>query len=239
VLFRSPVSGWNSITNAQDATLGTETEQDESARARRVSELEAAGGSTLAAVRAELLSIVGIESALVLENVTETTDGNGTLPHTIRAVVYDGTPSGTNVDTDTIAQALFDSKPAGARTQGAISTTIRGSDGIDHPIAFSRPTKVDIYIEVDLDVDTGAGWDAVDSPPLVKTAIVEGFEASRKVGDDVIPARFYAWIFSVAGVVDVTEIRLGLTASPTGTANLVIAFNEIADFDTSRIEVAT
>ena len=92
-----------------------------------------------------------------------------------------------------------------------------------------------MYITVEVTVD--ADLFADDGDDQIKAAIIDQVEGDMQIGDDVILSRFYPAIFSVAGVLDVTAIKAGFTASPTGLVNLAIGVCEVADFDTSRIVV--
>lgn len=72
-------SGWNAITNPDDATAGTDIESTEALRLRRELSVASGGSRTRNAIRAKLIAIDGVLSAEVFENVTNSTDGNGIL----------------------------------------------------------------------------------------------------------------------------------------------------------------
>jgi uncharacterized phage protein gp47/JayE len=56
------------------------------------------------------------------------------------------------------------------------------------------------------------------------------------IGDDVLLSKFYTPINSVSGITSI-DLRIGLSASPTGTSNIVIGVEEISKYDTTRIEL--
>lgn len=224
----TPVAGWNSVTNPSDADPGTEIDTDAQLRARREIELSRAGSATVNAIRADLLNVVGVTSATVFDNPTDAFVG--TLPpHSVECVVLGGTD-------DDVAQGLFDTVAAGILTFGTTTVAVTDDQGFDHGISFSRPTTVDIYLEIDVDVDDDY---PVDGDDLIAAAVAAFGDANYDTGDDVILSHLNVPIYSVAGVVDVTEIRVGRAASPTSTVNEPIGSRELADLDTSRIVVTS
>lgn len=226
----TPVAGWNSVTNALDAELGQLAETDAELRARRAAELRAVGGSTVDAIRADLLQVEGVLEVAIFENTGLTTDGNGVPGKAFEAVVRGGTNAA-------VAAALWASKPAGVRAHGLTSVTVEDSRGEEHTVRFSRPSEVEVYLEIDVTVD--ADVYPADGDDLVAAAVAELGDATLNVGDDVVLSALYCAVFSVAGVLDVTAVRAGTSSSPTGTANLTIAARELALLDTSRIEVSS
>ncbi len=58
------------------------------------------------------------------------------------------------------------------------------------------------------------------------------------IGDDVIVAALYPYVFQVPGIVDIVSIKVGLTDPPTLSANLVIGTRTLADFDTANVDIA-
>lgn len=235
----TPVSGWTAVTNALDAVPGTDLETDTSYRARREDELAAVGTGTADAMRAELLAVDGIVAAYVFENATDLPYVLGPVtlsPHSLAALVYDGTDDGSAVTADTIAQAIWDAKPVGIETAGTETGTAVDASGVSHTIRFTRPTPAPVYIDAIVDVSILDGWDATTGEDEIKAAIVAFAEEAFGIGDDVILTRLYRPIYSVAGVVD-AAIEMGFAAAPSGTSNLSISPGGLATFDTSRITV--
>lgn len=234
-VIAEPVTGWNSITNAADATVGLETDTDSQLRVRRRDEL-AGGSHTTDAIRTDLLQneSLGVIFARVLENDTDTTDANGVPRKSIEAIVY-GPASPTSDDDQALAEALWAAKPAGIRAYGTTSKTVTDEQGNEHAVSFTRPTLKNVYLEIDIVVD--ADEYPVDGDDQVAAALVAVGDDNYQPGDDVIAERIKAAAFAVDGVLDVSALRLGFTASPVGTANLSIALREIADLDSARVVV--
>jgi uncharacterized phage protein gp47/JayE len=227
------VSGWNSATNANDAAPGAFTESDADFLERYKAQIFQIGGATYGAIRSRVLAITGIQQATIFANETDATDANGLPPHSIECVVYDG-PTPT-VDDDVIAQTIFDAKAAGIGTYGLDTGTAVDDAGDSHAVLFSRTDVLDVYLEIDVTVDPGAF--AATGDDAIAEAVATFGDVNYKTGGNVFLSRLNAPIFSVAGVRDVTEIRVGLAPSPTQTTNLVVGNRELADLDTARILV--
>jgi uncharacterized phage protein gp47/JayE len=234
-VIAEPVTGWNSVTNAApggsgDADLGEAEEIDSALRQRRDSELQT-GSTAVGAILTALTQIDGVSWADVLENDTDTTDINGLPPHAIEAVVLAPTVSDA-----TLAGAIFAAKAAGIRAHGSSSDVVEDSAGHDHDIGFTRATVVDIYLEIDVDVDDETYAGDTD----LETAVVTWGDANLGVGNDVILTQIiHTIIDNVGGVIDVTEIRIGRAPAPVSTSNEIMAWDEIAELDTARITVAS
>lgn len=241
-VIETPVSGWTAVTNALDVDQGALEETDAEYRARQEDELAGQGTSPQDAIRADLLALLDENeitdgSVTVSMNVTDLTDGNGIPPHSVEAVVYDGTDDATGLEDDDIAQRLWDTVAAGIRTHGTSSGTAVDSLGESHLVSFSRPTLVPIYVSPTVSVATSRGWDVTNGPAAIKAALVAFGRTTFGTGDDVARFRLMSALFGVAGLIDVTAFTLGITASPVGTVNVVIGRRELPTFDTSRIVV--
>lgn len=217
------VSGWDEVTNLVDAVLGRVQEKDPPFRARRTAALSGLGNATIDAVRGALLNVANVTFVEVFENDTDVDVGTRT-PHTLEAVVIGG------ADQD-IWDSILANKAGGIGTVGAESGTSVDSSGNNHTINFSRPTEIEIYLDLTLttDSDYPSGGDA-----LVEQAILDWSE-TLSMGDDVIVYPYLVGaIIGVPGITDVV-VDIGTSASPSGDANIVIAETEIAVFDSARI----
>lgn len=226
------LAGWTAITNPLDATLGALEETDTAYRQRQEADLAAPGASTVDAMASDIRDVAGVEQAFVFENTSLVTDGEGLPGKAFEVVIYDGAVPAA--DDDEVAQAIWDSKPSGAQSYGTSSGTAIDKNGDPQTVYFSRAVVVPIYLEFDVSVD--AQKFPAGGATLIKTAATDrGNELA--LGDDVVALVIASAALSVQGVKDVTSLRLGLAASPVGTANLTIGSRSIAKFDTSRIVV--
>lgn len=225
-VIEETIVGLDTFTNPQDIDNGKEIEKDAELRIRRKQTLATSGAATVEAIRAALLNIDEVTAARVFQNYSMITDAFGRPPKSFEAVVVDG-------DEDEIAEVIWQTKPAGIETHGSIVKTVVDSQGFNQAIEFSRPTQIDIWIDLILTTDPSY---PVDGDDVVKQAIVDFATDKFSIGDDVITKELYCAIFEIEGVID-AEILIGTTPSPISDANIIIEDDEIADFDTGRITI--
>lgn len=142
----TPISGWNAVANPNDATLGNDIESDENLRIRRVVELHSLSTGPLEAILAALVNTKDVIATTVFENTDNITNSDGVPAHSIEAVVEGG------ADAD-IRQTLFLNTPSGIQTYGLVSGSVTDSRGRVKTIKFTRPTELDIYLNIVLYAD--------------------------------------------------------------------------------------
>lgn len=229
-VITTPITGWNSITNAGDAIQGRNVETNSALRIRRETNLAAAGSSTLDAVIADVSNVdtTNIKQVLAFENSSDNIDANGLPPRSFEVLVNDG----AIVSNDVIAQAIWQTKPAGMRPVGQIAGNAVDSTGVVHVMYFSRPTTRNVYLSIDITINSLAfpvGGDA-----LVKAAVAA---TKYGMGAGVVLSALYGAVFTTAGVVKIVTFRAGFAPAPAGTVDLVLAARELAVLDTSRITI--
>ena len=224
----APVTGWETVTNPLDAAEGRFRETDEELRVRFKNSKELNARGTVDSIFANVISIIDVGSVQVYENVTNATDANGLPPKSFSVIVQGGS------ETD-IADTIWDVKPAGIETFGNTTISITDSQGVPHDINFSRPTPIDIYIDITVSQAEG-GTVPSNVDEQIKDALEAYFEQNYSVGDDVIYSRLYTPINSISGF-QVDSLTLGTSPTPVGTSNIVIAFDEIADLDRANVNV--
>lgn len=221
------LSGWNSITNAQDALSGVDFESLEDLRARRDASIAVTGTGTVPAIKADVAAINGVISVNVAENTGDTVDADSLPPHSFSVTIWDGPLLAA--DSDEIAQAVFDSQPAGIAAVGSTAATATDTDGVDHLVEFSRAAQV--LIEATATIDTDREIDVED----VKLAMVASHNDETSV--DVNYNQLTCSVFNVAGVTDWTAITVNIVGDSAGTISIPISINEVGLMDTSRITI--
>jgi len=227
-VIETPQTGWNSVTNAADATLGTEVESDEDLRTRRETELRRAGAAAVDAIAADISAVDDVTNVTVFENTTDVTDGDGVPPHAIEAVVLGGAAND-------IAQAIWDSVAGGIERHGGTSGTAVDDDGNNQTVEFTRPTEKRIHVIVEGTKD--ADYPA-DGDTQIKNAIVAWGDALG-TGTDVIQSLMYALVTGISGVTDVTKLWISIDPvhPPVAGVNLTIGARELSTWDTTDIDV--
>jgi len=232
--IETPIVGWDTVTNNADGVLGTNEETDPELRARRSQSVARDAQAIIDAIFAEVANVTGVTSLLVLENDTDTTDGNGLPPHSVRVIVRGG-------DDQEIGEAIFLKKTIGAETDGTTTVQVNDIQGLPNDISFQRPTETPIYVTVNL--TTFADFPA-DGADQIKQAIIDYAEGNLvqgrefSMGDDIIHSELYTPINSIQGHT-VDSLFIGTSPSPAGTADIAIAFDEVGVFETANIVVNT
>lgn len=223
----TPVAGWTSITNIEAGLTGRDIESDVALRLRRRKTIGYTATTTLDAIQARLLDLESVLNAIVVENNTDATDGNGVPAHTIWAIVLGGDPAD-------IGQVLYERHAAGIGTHGDQDVVITAESGQEFTLHFDRPTEVPVYIDITL--EKGSDY-PVDGDDLIKAALAAYGLASVSIGDSLVYSRLYTPINAVAGH-EVTDLRIGTSPSPTGTATIAAALNELLRLDPDNITIA-
>lgn len=207
--------GWDSVTNPLAGVPGRFRETDEELRIRfRNTKFERAG-NIVEALYSALFSLDDVQQVYIDDNNTSVTNANGTPPHSF-LVLIDG---GTSAE---IARAIWDNRGAGVASVGNTSVTILDKFGYEREIRFSRPTPVNLYIQLDLTTDQNFPENGED---LIRAAIITYID-SLSIGQDIIYSRLYTPINSIPGH-QVNSLLIGTTSPPTGTGNIVTTFDQV------------
>lgn len=219
-----PIIGWDSVTNPVPAITGRLEETDEELRERFRNSKFIISANIIEALIDELRSVAGVRDVQVYENDTDFTNSLGVTPHAFMPIVFGGLP------TD-IAQAIWENQPTGIASIGNVVVQIADSQGYIHDIGFKRPTEVPVYMTLDISNTGGLPGDAIAQ---IRQNLVDYGNSTYFIGDDVIYSRFYTPINAVPGH-EVNSFKIGTAPSPTGTANIPIAFDAVATFDPAHI----
>lgn len=221
----TPILGWDSITNPLAASPGRLEETDEELRLRfRNTKLDRST-NLLDSLYAALINLDGVQEVAIYENDTSITDSNGVLGHSFLPVVLGGS-------SQSIAEAIWENKPIGILSQGNTVVTITDTQGFPHDIGFERPSPVNIYITINLTTDPTLY--PGDGDDQIRQDIIAYASENIGVGDDVIWSRLFTPINMVPGH-EVDDLFIGTSPSPSGTANIPVAFNELATFTSANI----
>lgn len=239
----TPTRGWQSVTNASEATPGQPVEEDATLRQRQSVSTALPSLSVFDGTLAAVANIPGVGRYRGYENATDVTDGNGIPPHSISIVVSGG-------DVGAIGQAIADKKTPGTGTYG--TTTVTAHDLIGNPIDinFYELTTIRIYLAISLKALSGYLSTTADT---IKAALAE-FVSTQIIGDKLYYGRLWgpanlsgsaaiaasgltqAQLDALSATYDITAMTVGTSPSPAGTADIPVPFNQatvlaIADID--------
>lgn len=226
-----PVTGWNGVTNLADASVGTEVETDAAFRLRREEQIRFSGAGTVEGVRADVIQVEGVLSAIVIENYRDVI-WQDLVPHSIHVVIWDGTSPAA--DNEEVATAIFLSKAAGIDTNGAISESIVDSMDNPHAIYFDRAEEKVLEIQMTAVTDNPpSNWQDADGPLI--TALTTFIREGLNIGDDVKYNKVLGVAMDFEWMVDLTLFQIRWTGDGWGTSNLSVNASEIATLDSSDV----
>lgn len=218
----TPTLGWQTVTNASEASPGAPVESDAALRQRQTVSVALPSLTVLAGIVGAVQSIVGVTQVKAYENDTNVTDGNGLPPHSISLVVLGG-------DATAIATAIANKKTPGAYTYGTTLVVVPDSMGIPHDIRFYVPTPKTITVAISVHPLNGGYTSAIGAQ--IKQALMDYINALT-IGDDIervrlyLPAQLYGAPASLT--YNVTSLQIAIAPGAVGTSDLVLAFNERA-----------
>lgn len=203
--IETTVDGLDSVFNRYDLTTGRDEETDTELRQRYLESLTVTGVGTLDAIVAAVKRVQGVSDASGVENDTETTTSDGLPPKSFKIVVVGG-------QNDNVAQAIWDTKPAGIRAYGSIFGTAYDLGGLSHNIYFSRPTPKYVFVKVNYELYDEESLTIPEED--IHDSIVQGineYGRTLKVGNDVIPNRIYGYIYDIIQGIEINEIKVALS----------------------------
>ena|ERR1700758_3633904 len=226
----NPQLGWQTFTNTSNATVGAPLESDGLLRVRQGISTSLPASSIIDAIAAAVANVQGVGRSYIYENATGATDGNGVPAHSIAPIVEGGSVSA-------VGQAIALIKPPGIQTYGTTTYTSTDPLGLPVVINFYELTEVPIYYAIT--IKALAGYVSTTGTALINA--LTAFTAALAIGEDVYYSQASA-VASLGGVLGATfyisSFALGTSPGPSGTSNLVIAYNAAASCSASNIQLS-
>lgn len=231
------ILGWETINNPTAATLGRETQSDQSARQLRKNTLALQGQSVAEAITSGLYDVDGVRSLSFrenIQNITQVIDGVTLVPHSIYVCV-DG---GTDID---VATKILEKKSAGSNYNGTTTiAVIEPFSGQSFNVKFSRPAQVSILTRVTIKANTSI----LDPQAAVKDAIlafangqIDG-EVGLAVGAPVSPFELGGAINRIYPSILVLKVEVSYASTVSYTTDILpISISEIASITNGSINV--
>jgi hypothetical protein len=230
----TPVFGWASVTNPAEGETGQAEESDPALRARRDVASQQKASCGVAALFTALFDIQEVTDVYVHDNKGTVTDSLGVPPGQVWCIVEGG-------DEADIIEQVSQHTAGGIGTFGAISAVYNDPvTGYAETINYSRETLRNTWLIVD--VARGPKYPG-DGDTLISDALIAFFTANQVLGANVINSDLYSVVNAavnpntIKGVISINAIYQGFSASPTSEADLVVAVNEKAITDATRITV--
>ena len=147
------ISGWESVTNAAEASGGRAAETSEEFRRRYAQHTGRLAHGSLAAVETDVRDVDGVTDVLVRDNPTDASVTEQTQAIGSRAL-FVAVRGGAAAD---IAQAIAVAKPAGTPTVGDVSTIVNildaaGNAAATHTIRYTAVTDVPVIVTIPITI---------------------------------------------------------------------------------------
>ena len=234
------VSGWDTVYNFTAGSLGNLVESRAAFEARRSASVAQNSVNALDSILGSVLSVPNVISAFVVDNPTNSTITYGSTSysmtaHSITVSVAGGTSSA-------IAQAIWNKKPPGTGYNGNTSATVYDTSYPtpypSYTVTWLTPTSVPIYFAIQIKNNSLLPSNIVQ---LVQNAVIQSFngqDGGSAVGINSISysGRYYANINAINPNVNVIEVYLGTSASPT-TLSIAMGIDQLPTLQASQISV--
>jgi len=238
LVIATPVSGLNFITTSGVDPLnpGVDEETDAELRTRREQSLALAGASTVEAIRSDMLTVTGVDTCTVFENPTGDTDAQGLPPNSIEVLV--SSTAAPSYDTEEVVQQIWDSKPAGTETYGALNDDATDSQGNLQTIKYSEPTTVRLYVAITLTAATDGTYIGDTD---VEQAVEDWSVANLQVGQSVYASDLINLVADLTGVVsvDVGATFVEAVDATPDTVEWIASARELGEIDAADVTVTS
>ena len=226
----TPSLGWQSVTNPSSASPGAPVETDAQLRQRQAISTALPSLTVLQGISGAIADLAGVTEVRAFENDTGAVDANGLPAHSIAMVVEGG-------DVNEIAMAIYDKKTPGAYTYGTTSAAINDSYGIPHIIRFFIPAQVPVKAVITVRALTGYSSALGDQIKQAVAAYINALPIGQPVYISrlYLPAQLYGGVGSES--FELTQIQISINPAAVGSADLILAFNEIAACDLAHLSV--
>ena len=226
----TPQLGWQSFVSTIDAVPGDPIETDSQLRSRQSISTALPALTIKESIEAAIGNVSGVNRFIVYENDTGTTDANGIPAHTFSAVVLGG-------DATAIGAAIASKKPPGIQTYGSTSVVVYDSKGFASVINFYPLSLVQIYFSITIKALSGY---VATTATLIATTLTN-FINALAIGGDVYATQAEAAAslinLGLGQTFYITVFNLGLSALPSGTGNITVAFNFAATCQASNVAI--
>ena len=193
-----------------------EGESDDSLRSRLLN-ADTRGMATFDGMLTYLRDTLGPLVSLE-ENSEPFADSSGLPGHHIAVYIPE---SYSSIEDDTVAQAIWNCKPAGIGTSGESSGTAKDLAGMDHEIHFFRVSLTNpFYMKVTITEYTEEKLPS-DYDYQLKTEIANWAVTEYTRGKDIIPQRAIAAVYKVPGI-DTVNIEVSLDGETWQTTRIPV-----------------
>ena len=234
------IAGWDTITNTTAGALGNYVESRAAFETRRSASVAVNAVNSVQSIYGAVASLANVIGVLVVDNPSNGTVNYGPTsyplaPNSVCVSVAGGTSSD-------IAQAIWNKKPPGCSYNGNTSVTVYDnnySTPVPYTVTYLTPTSVSVYFNVSI---KNSSLLPANITTLVQNAVIQTFNGLDgsgppvSIGSTSYSGRYYANINAINPNVNVIEVYLGTSASPT-TLSITIGIDQLPTLTASNILV--
>lgn len=234
------IAGWDTITNATAGALGNDVESRDAFEARRAASVAGNSVNSVQSIYAAVTQVPNVIGALVVDNPANTTVLYGSTSYSLAAhSICVSVAGGTSSE---IAQAIWSKKPPGCGYNGNTNVTVYDTNyatPVPYTVTYLTPTSVPIYFTVQIKNSTLLPSNIIS---LVQNAVIESFNGldgngpAVNIGSTSYSGRYYANINAINPNVNVIEVYLGTSASPS-TLLISMGIDQLPTLTASNIAV--
>jgi uncharacterized phage protein gp47/JayE len=237
----TPVTGLKTIINLEDFILGDSLENDRSLQERITTDHNSVGSGTYDTILTNLRSQKDVSSIYIDANTTFSTSSTNVPPKAYEVIIHH------LGDDEKIAQAIWNTLPAGIATHGRKIVDVLDANNITQQVEYTLAKPYLAYIRVTYTRLIGEGEIfPIDGDLQMQDAVAEEGQ-QYKINEDLIGKRFYAPIFEqVEGILTLNvEVYLTPSENPIPpseeynpdewSSRLSVGREEIATFGTERV----
>jgi len=234
------VAGWNTVSNSAAGALGNAVESRAAFEFRRQASVAVNAVNSIQSIQAAVLAVPNVLQAVVVDNSTNSTVNYGSTSyplaaHSICVSVAGGTSSA-------IATAIWNKKPPGCGYNGNTTVTVYDNtyaSPIPYTVTYLTPTSTPAYFTVNIQNNPLLPSNIVQ---LVQNAVLASFNGQDggtavTINSTTYSGRYYANINAISSAVNVIEVYLGLSASPS-TLSIAFGIDQLPTLSASNIAVA-
>lgn len=227
----TPMLGWLNVSNPAISTVGSVIETDAQLRARQKLSTARPSASLMEGLQGAIAEIENVTRYAIYENDTSITDANSIPSHSISVVVEGG-------DDHEIAETIFVRKSTGCGTYGNTTAEYIGAFSGSNKIQFSRPSYVDIDVEIIIKPLPAFVAEQIDA---IKGRIVDYLD-SLAIGDDLTISILWwaaqeALPDQTAPSFSVVSVRAARDGNPLSSQDIAMSYTDIARGNLNNVRV--
>ena len=233
------VAGWDTISNPTAGALGNDVESRASFEARRAASVAGNSVNSLQSIYAAVTQVPDVIGAVVIDNATGSTVNYGPTnyplaAHSICVSVAGGSSAA-------IAQAIWSKKPPGCSYNGNTSVTVYDTNyasPVPYTVTYLTPTATPIYFKIQIQNNALLPSNILQ---MVQNAVLKSFNgqdggSAVTINSTSYSGRYYANINAIGQYVNIIEVYLGTSASPS-TLLVSMGIDQLPTLAASNIAV--